>query len=78
MDIKNQIKNTLIEVLKLKPREIKEDGKLYDDMGIDSTEIVELLTALEKIFSIELTPQEINKTSTVNEIEKVIKSKLGR
>lgn len=76
MDVKEKIKETLGALLKLKPGELSDDGKLYEDIGVDSTEMVEIITALEKVFKIELSAKEITKFSTVNDIEVVVKNKL--
>lgn len=76
MGVKEKIKGALTTLLKLKPSELSDDGKLYEDIGVDSTEMVEIITALEKVFNIELSAKEITKFSTVNDIEVVIKNKL--
>lgn len=76
MDVKEKIKSTLAGLLKLKPGELTDDGKLYEDIGVDSTEMVEIITALEEVFNIELSAKEITKFSTVNDIEAVVKKKL--
>ena len=77
MDTKNKIKDTLVKLLKVKPEELKDDVKLCDGIGVDSTEMVELVIALERSFSTKLSPKEITKFSTISDIEKVINSKIG-
>lgn len=75
MDTKAKIKDTLVKLLKIKPEELKDDIRLYDGIGVDSTEMVEAVIALEKAFCTKLSPKEITKFSTINDIEKVIQSK---
>jgi len=77
MEIKNQIKDVLVKLLKIRPEELKDDVKLYDGIGVDSTEMVEALIALEKAFNTKLSSNEISKFSTINDIEKVIQSKIS-
>lgn len=77
MDTKTQIKETLVKLLKVKPEELKDELSLQDSIGVDSTEMVEAVIALEKTFGKKLSPKEITKSSTVNDIEKVIQSKLS-
>ncbi len=77
MQIKDKIKDILVGILKIKPEELKEDGKLYDDIGVDSTEAVEIIASLEKAFNVELGNKEITKFSSINDIEKIIRAKLG-
>jgi acyl carrier protein len=76
MDTKEKIKDVLVNLLKVKPQELKDDVKLYDSIGVDSTEMVETVIALEKAFGTKLSPKEITKFSTINEIEAVIASKM--
>ncbi len=77
MDTKAKIKDTLVKLLKVKPEELKDDVKLYDGIGVDSTEMVETVIALEKAFCTKLNPKEITKFSTINDIEKVVLSKIN-
>lgn len=76
MDTKAKIKETLVSLLKVRPEELKDDIKLQDSIGVDSTEMVEAVIALEKAFNIKLSPKDITKFSTINDIEKNIQSKI--
>lgn len=76
MDVKAKIKDVLVDLLKVKPQELKDDLNLQSSIGVDSTEMVETVIALEKAFGVKLSPKEITKFSTINEIEKNIQSKL--
>jgi acyl carrier protein len=40
--------------------------------------MVETVIALEKAFNTKLSPKEVTKFSTINDIEKVINAKIGR
>ena len=77
MDVKTQVRDVIINLLKLKPEELKDEINLQDSIGVDSTEMVETVIALEKTFGVKLSPKEISKTCSVNDIEKVIQGKLG-
>lgn len=77
METKEKIKGVLVSLLKVKSDELKDDVKLYDSIGVDSTEMVEAVIALEKSFGTKLSQKEITKFSTINDIEKVINSKIG-
>ena len=76
--MKDQIRDILAKLLKVKPDELKDDINLQDSIGVDSTEMVETVIALEKAFSTKLSPKEITKFSTINDIEKVIQSKITK
>lgn len=77
MEIKDKIKEVLVQLLKVKPEELKDGVNLSDAIGVDSTEMVEAVIALEKAFNTKLSTKEINKFSTLEEIESVVKSKIG-
>ncbi len=75
MEIKAKIKEVLVNLLKVRPEELKDEVSLQESIGVDSTEMVESVIALEKAFSIKLSPKEITKSSSINDIEKIIISK---
>lgn len=75
--MKDQIRDILAKLLKVKPEELKDELTLQDSIGVDSTEMVETVIALEKAFNTKLSPKEITKFSTINDIEKVIQSKIS-
>jgi acyl carrier protein len=77
MEVRETIRNILVKVLKVKPEEIEDHVRFYDGLGVDSTEMVEVMIMLEKTFGTKLTPKEVNKHSTLNEIEKIIQTKLA-
>ncbi len=77
METKSKIKNVLVALLKVKPEELKDDVKLYDGIGVDSTEMVETVIALEKAFATKLSPKEITKFSSINDIARIINSKIS-
>jgi acyl carrier protein len=76
--MKEKIKKVLVDLLKVKPEELKDDVSLQDSIGVDSTEMVETVIALGKNFGISLGAKEITKFSTINEIEKVIQAKISK
>ena len=73
--MKDRIREVLSKLLKVKPEELKDNVSLQDSIGVDSTEMVESVIALEKAFNTKLSPKEITKFSTLNDIEKVIQPK---
>jgi acyl carrier protein len=76
--MKDKIKNVLVNLLKVRPEELKDDVSLQDSIGVDSTEMVEACIALEKAFGTKLSPKEITKTSTIDQIAQVIEAKTAR
>ena len=78
MDTKTKIKEVLSNLLKVKIEELKDEASLTDSIGVDSTEMVESVIALEKSFGVKLSPKEITKNSTINDITNNIQSKLTK
>jgi len=78
MDTKTKIKEVLSNLLKVKIDELKDDVTLTNSIGVDSTEMVESVIALEKSFGVKLSPKEITKNSTINDIVNNIQSKLDK
>jgi acyl carrier protein len=75
MEIKARIKETLVSLLKVKPEELKDEVSLQDSIGVDSTEMVEAVIALEKAFNVKLSTKEISKFSSLNDIERIIQGR---
>ena len=78
MDTKTKVKEILSGLLKVKIEELKEDVSLQNSIGVDSTEMVESVIALEKSFGVKLNIKEITKNSTINDIASNIQSKLAK
>lgn len=76
METKDKIKDVLVKHLKVRAEELKDELTLENSIGVDSTEMVEAVIALEKAFNVKLSPKEITKFSTLNDIEKIIQSKI--
>ena len=76
MDIKEKVKNLLIELFEIDSDEINDDVELYSGLGLDSTETVELILAIEKLFNIKIGEKEITKFSCYRDIDHVIQGKL--
>ena len=78
MDVKIKVKEVLANLLKVKIDELKDEASLINSIGVDSTEMVESVIALEKAFGVKLSPKEITKNSTINDIANNIQSKLTK
>ena len=75
MEIKNEVINLICETLEVKKEELKEGQNLYDSIGVDSTEMVELNVTLKKHFGVEIEANEITKFSTLEDIVEIISKK---
>lgn len=75
MGLKEEVISAIAKTLDVGENEIVEDKTLYDSIGVDSTEMVELAVALGKQFEIRIEANEIGKNSTPQEIVTVIENK---
>ena len=75
MALKEDVVNAIADILDVKAEELTEDKKLYDSIGVDSTEMVELCVSLGKRFGVKIASGEITKFSTPLEITQLIEKK---
>jgi acyl carrier protein len=75
MALKEDVVSAIADILDVKVEELTADKKLYDSIGVDSTEMVELCVALGKRFDVKIATNEITKFSTPLEIASVIEKK---
>lgn len=78
MGVKEKVKELLIELFEINSEEIKDDVELYSGLGLDSTETVELILAIEKLYNIKIGEKEITKFSCLKDIDNIIQGKLLR
>ena len=77
MDTKTKVKDVIVNLLKVKPEELKDGQSLEESLGVDSTEMVEVCIALQKEFGVTLQEKEVTKYLSLEEIAGVISSKKG-
>ncbi|MBD3264560.1 MAG: hypothetical protein GF375_05625 [Candidatus Omnitrophica bacterium] len=75
MSLNEEVIGVICKTLDVEPEEIKEDEKLYDSIGVDSTEMVEVVVSLNKHFGIKIETNEVTKFSTPRDIVEVVGKK---
>lgn len=68
MSIEDRVNRVLIDGIGFEPGELRPDASLKDDLGIDSTEMVEVIVALEKEFGAKIPDGVIQGESTIREL----------
>ena len=71
-----KIKDILADQLNYDKAKITENTKLAEDMLADSLDVVSVVEAFESEFNISFDDNDIEKISTVKDIETLIKSKI--
>lgn len=74
MSIEERVRKIVCEQLGVSDEEVKNDSSFVDDLGADSLDTVELVMALEEEFELEITDEEAEKISTVQEAVNYINS----
>jgi acyl carrier protein len=77
MSVEQEVQTIIIQTLNVLPEELKIDERLYDSLGVDSTEMVELVIVLEKKFGIVIEDKQITKFSSPREIIALMEQKTG-
>jgi acyl carrier protein len=72
--ILNKVKEIIAEQLNIGESEIKEDTSFEDDLGADSLDIFQIIMALEEEFELEISNEEAEKISTVQDVVEYIKN----
>lgn len=70
--IKNKIKEIIVEKNDIEISDVKDDSNFQTDLGLDSLDRVELTMALEKEFQVTLSDEEAEKALTVNDFTSII------
>jgi len=68
MSVEERVSRVFVDGIGLEPAEVTPAAALKQDLGIDSTELVEVMVALEKEFGLKVPDGVIRGDSTVNEI----------
>ncbi len=63
-----EIKEIILEQLDVNENEIQEDTRLIEDLGADSLDVAEIVSAVENKFEIELDKEKIEKIKTIKDI----------
>jgi acyl carrier protein len=75
MSVKEEVLGIIGKSLEVAVDELVEDKKLYDSIGVDSTEMVEIVISLGKHFGIKIETNEVTKFSTPAEVVALIENK---
>ena len=73
-DIEKTVYKVLEEEFELEASSLKPEAKLYEDLGLDSLDAVDMVVALEKAFSVKFKDQEaLRAIRTVQDIVELLK-----
>ncbi len=67
-DINEKVRAFLAKRLDVSQNEIADDADLFDSLGIDSLDFVELMTYLEDIYQVEVPEEQVLQLRTIDAI----------
>ncbi len=76
-EIEEKVKAFLIEDLEIDEEKIVPEGKLKDDLGIDSLDFVDIVVIVEKKFGFKIKPEEMAGITTLKQFCDYIESKVN-
>jgi acyl carrier protein len=71
-EILERIRQTLVELFELEPARITPDARLYEDLEIDSIDVVDLMDEVQKHTGRKVTPQDFRSVRTVGDLATVV------
>ncbi len=69
--------DVLVERLKVDEKAVRPAANLFDDLGLDSIDLMSAVMAIEEQFGIEVSDAELENVTTVGEAVELLESKVG-
>ncbi len=67
-NIKEQVKEIIVEQLGVDPEKLTDDAKFIEDLGADSLDTVELVMTFEEKFGVEVPDEDAEKLKSVADV----------
>lgn len=68
-----KVKEILPRFTNVENEKINEDSSFYNDLGLESLDLVELIMEVEDIFNLEIPHKDIKQLTTIKELTKYLK-----
>lgn len=72
-EILERIRLTLVELFELAPARITPEARLYEDLEIDSIDVVDLMDEVQKHTGRKVTPEDFRSVRTVSDLATVVR-----
>ena len=76
-EILERIRQTLVELFELEPARITPQARLYEDLEIDSIDVVDLMDEVQKHTGRKVTPEDFRSVRTVQDLALVMQRLLN-
>jgi acyl carrier protein len=71
-DLFNRIRTTLVELFQLKPADVTMESRLYEDLEIDSIDVVDLMDEVQQFTGRKVTAEDFRSVRTVGDLVAVM------
>lgn len=76
-EVYGALKDVLVERLKVEPDSVKEDANFFEDLGLDSIDLMTVVMAVEEKFGIEVSDEELENVTTLGEATDLLTEKVS-
>ncbi|MEX0790358.1 MAG: acyl carrier protein [Actinomycetota bacterium] len=76
-EVVTALKETLVDRLKVDAATITEEANLFEDLGLDSIDLMTVVMAVEEKFSIEVSDEELEDVTTLGQAADLLSAKVG-
>ena len=73
-DLSDRIQSMVAEQLGVEAAEVTKDASIFDDLGADSLDVVELVMILEEAFDIEVPDDAVEEMRTIGDVQRFVES----
>lgn len=77
-EIKDKVTNIIVDQLGVDQKEVTMEASFVEDLGADSLDIVELIMALEEEFDVEISDEDAEKITKVDQAVDFIRSHISQ
>ena len=74
-DVFERLRKVVVEMLEVEEDRVTPEASFVDDLGADSLDLIELITAVEEAFHIEVPDEDVGKMQTLKEAVDYIQAK---
>ncbi len=76
-DVVTALKEVLVDKLQVEADTVTEDANLFDDLGLDSIDLMTVVMAIEERFDIEVPDEELEDVTTISQAADLLSAKVG-
>lgn len=77
-EIEEQIQQFFVERLDVDPDKIKPEAHLYDELGIDSIDAVDLIVQMTELTGKRIAPEEFKEVRTMGDVTGLLRTQLAK